>query len=315
VVGDDLLPLYLVREPETALLGAVSRPDEEPRQLVLALQLLGGADSQVRRDEPGGVASREAGEDLAAGVVGRLLVVELHVQRDVGVVPVRVELEVDVVDDARVLAPQRDVVPLHRVVLERRDGGGNVRHPLLELGQQAADALDEGVHVGAGGEVLVVDVDAVKPVRVDDPFDGSDGIAHPRVDGTRGEYGLHDVLHAVAADPGHDRDVRVGSLDGGHRGGGERVRVPERGEHAVGRRGRGLLVHGGVVDGEGEDEVEAEVGVDGHVRELDARGLRADVLTEQVPVRHRGLRDRLKQSSNGVHLSMDRGGDRDCVHL
>jgi hypothetical protein len=163
--------------------------------------------------------------------------------------------------------------------------------------------------------VLVVDVDAVEPVRVDDPFDGSDGVAHSRVDGTWGEYGLDDVLHAVAADPGHHGDVRVSSLDGGHRGGGERVRVPERGEHAVGRRGRGLLVHGGVVDGEGEDEVEAEVGVDGHVRELDARGLRADVLTEQVPVRHRGLRDRLKQSSNGVHLSMDRGGDRDCVHL
>jgi hypothetical protein len=34
--------------------------------------------------------------------------------------------------------------------------------------------------------------------------------------------------------------------------------------------------------------VEAEEGVDGHVGELHARRLRADVLAEQVPVRHGG---------------------------
>jgi hypothetical protein len=61
-------------------------------------------------------------------------------------------------------------------------------------------------------------------------------------------------------------------------------RVPERAEHAVGRRRRGLLVHWRVVDGKGEDVVEGEHGVDGNVSELDADELRADVLLEHVVV-------------------------------
>jgi hypothetical protein len=63
-----------------------------------------------------------------------------------------------------------------------------------------------------------------------------------------------------------------------HSGWGEIARVPERGEHAVGRRRR-------VVDGEGEDEVEAEEGIDEYVGELDVGGLRVYVLPEHVPVR------------------------------
>ncbi|WVZ53425.1 hypothetical protein U9M48_004369 [Paspalum notatum var. saurae] len=282
VVGDDLLRFGLVLEAVAAVLGAVRGPDEEPRQLVLPLQFLGGADAEVRRDQAGDVAGLEAGEHRGARVVRRLVVVELDVQRDVGVGAVGVELEVDVVDDARVLAPpQRLVVLLHHRVLKRRDGGGDVGHARLELRQELADALHERVHVGAGREVLVVDVDAVEPVRVDDVRDRRHGVGHPRVDGGRREEDIDDVFHAVAAEPGHDGHVRVRGLDGGHGGGRQVVRVPERAEHAVGRRRRGLLVHRRVVDGEGEDEVEGQHGVDGNVGELDAVELRADVLPEQ----------------------------------
>jgi hypothetical protein len=286
VVGNDLLRLGLVLEAVAALLGAVRRPDEQPWQLVLPLQLLGPTDTLVRREQSGHVAGLEAGEDLAAGIVRQLVVVEHDVRGHVGVVAVGVELEVDVVDDAGVLAPERLVVLLDHWVLERRDGGGDVGHRLLELCQEAADALDERIHVGAVGEVLVVHVHAVQPVPVNDARERRHGVGHPRVDGGRGEDGIDDVQHAGAAEPRHDGDVRVRGLYSGHGGGGQVARVPERAEHPVGRHRLRLLPHGRVVDGEGEDEVEANEGVDGHVGELDAGGLRADVLAEQVAVRH-----------------------------
>jgi hypothetical protein len=92
------------------------------------------------------------------------------------------------------------------------------------------------------------------------------------------------MSYAITADTHHDGDVRMCGLDSGHGGRGQVARVPERVEHAVGRRRRGLLVHWRVVDGEGEDVVEGEHGVDGNIGELDADELHADVLPEQVVV-------------------------------
>jgi hypothetical protein len=68
----------------------------------------------------------------------------------------------------------------------------------------------------------------------------------------------------------------------GHRGGRQHRVLPEDAELPVRRRWR--IGCGGVVDDEGEDEVQLDVGVDRHVAELDTVEDGADVVAEEVGV-------------------------------
>lgn len=177
---------------------------------------------------------------------------------------IRIELEVDVVDDLPILLPQSQVMPLHLIVVEGRDGGEGYDSALLQLRHQPSYALREGV--GVGLEVLVVDVDAVQVVLLDDAGEGSDGVVDPGVDRGRGEVG-EAPADGVATEADREAHVRVAALDGGGTRGGQVLAVPEDVEVAIGGGGG---VEGGVVDGEGEDEVELDAGVDGDVGEADA---------------------------------------------
>jgi hypothetical protein len=266
--------------------GMVGCPDEDPVELALRLQCLASAERRVDGHRRGGGRRGEAGQDVAAGVVEKLLVEEVDVLRLGRAGAVGVELEVDVVYDASVGRPQGLVMALHVGVVERGDGR-EADHPVaLERGDQAADALGEGGRVGL--ELLVVDVDAVQVVLLDDGGQGGDGVLDPGVD--RGDVEEHRaVVHGGAADADGHPHVGVALLDGGHRGGRQHRVLPEDVELAVGRRGR--LRRGGVVDHEGDDVVEADPRVDGDVGELDAVEDGADVVPEEVGVRCGGHRD------------------------
>jgi len=168
---------------------------------------------------------------------------------------------------------------LHAGVVERRDRR-EADHPVaLERRHQAADALGEGGRVGL--ELLVVDVDAVQVVLLDYAGEGGDGVLDPRVDGGDAEE-HRAAAHGGAAEADGHPHVRVALLDGGDGRGCEDRVLPEDAELAVGRSWgvRG----GGVVDDEGEDEVELNSRVDGHVAELNTVEDGADVLPEEVGV-------------------------------
>jgi len=290
--------------------GVIRGPDEDTVELPLRLQRPAGVERRVDRHGGGRRRRGEARQDVPSGVVGDLVVEVAHVLRLRRAGAVRVELEVDVVDHAPVARPQRLVMALHVGVVERRDGRELDHAAALERRHQAADALGEGGRVDL--ELLVVDVDAVEVVLLDDAGEGGDGVLDPRVDG--GDVEEHRAaVHGGAAEADGDPHVGVALLDGGHRGGAQHRALPEDVEPAVGRGGR--LRGGGVVDDEGEDEVEPDAGVDGHVGELDAVEDGPDVVSEEVGVcrggRHWGMEGQKRREESycdelrGRHLYHD----------
>lgn len=261
----------------------ISSPDEDAVQLPLLLQ--SPASAQRRLDGHRGRRRRrgEARKDVPSGVVDDLLVEEVDVLRLRRAGAVGVELEVDVVDHGAVLGPQRHVMALDLGVAEGRDGG-ELDHPLgLEHRDEAADALGEGVRVDL--ELLVVDVDAVQVVVLDDAGEGLDSVVYPRVDGGDVEEDRA-VVHGGAAHADGHPHVGVALLDRRDGRRGEHRVLPEDVELAVGRGRRVRL--GGVVDDEGEDEVEPDFRIDWHVGELHAVEVGADVVPEEVGVYCRG---------------------------
>jgi hypothetical protein len=312
--GEERLREALVAKPVGG--GVIRGPDKDSMQPPLAAQLPARPEEALPGAQaPAGGVRPEADEHLppsaGAGVQGALLVIVGQELRHRGVGRVRVELEVDVVEVAAVASPELGVVRLHVRVGEGRDGGEGDDAAGPERAHEAADALGEHLGRLALPEVLVVHVHPVEAVAGEDGRERRHGVADPGVDGGRAERGVG-AEHGVAAEAERDAGVGGGALEGGHGGRGEVRLVPEHGEAAVrGHRRRGG-VGGvrGVVDGEGEDEVEVHARVHRHVRERHVLALRADVLAEQRACWRRRCRPARRRRCRGGRRDYERSSDQ-----
>ncbi|KAI5074038.1 hypothetical protein GOP47_0012051 [Adiantum capillus-veneris] len=132
--------------------------------------------------------------------------------------------------------------------------------------------------------MLVVDIHAVQPIRLNERRDRGDGVGDPGGDARR-RLKLHIIaIDCVATQAQHELHVAVLRFDGLDGIGRDVGGVPEGCKLATG--GEGAIA--GVVDCKGEDEVHLHVAVDGHIGEGDVIPEGADVLSEYFAVTRPG---------------------------